>query len=194
MKKLSLLIALALILSIGGVYATWVYSQSDDVADITNARAITMTEATFEGTYGTYSTDATSLTLKVDPKQGTTHTTSLQIGGEIIIKFTPATHAPAEIKTNGVPTTYTFGVSNAEWEYNEVSIIDVDTEAKNAVWTDAGNGVLTHTISAAQLADILTLTEFELDTKADYDAYDAVLTQGQITLTISDGKSSSVTP
>ena len=68
MKKLSLLIALAMLISITGVYATWVYSQSDDVADITNARAITMTNATFEGTYGTYNTDATSLTMKVDPK------------------------------------------------------------------------------------------------------------------------------
>ena len=192
MKKLSLLIAIALILSIGGVYATWVYSQSDDVADITNARAITMTEATFEGTYGTYSTDATSLTLKVDPKPGTTHTTGLQIGGEIIIKFTPATHAPADIKENGVPTTYKFGVSNADWKYGGEFIITVDTDEKDVVWTDTdGDGVLTHTVSAAELANILTLAEFELDTKADYDAYDTVLTQGQITLTISDGKNAS---
>lgn len=46
-------------------------------------------------------------------------------------------------------------------------------------------------MTAEELASILTLTEFVLDTKADYDAYDLVLTNGQITLTISDGKTSS---
>ncbi len=190
MKKISLLIALCLLVSVGGVYATWVYSQSDDVADITNARAITMTEATFEGTYGTFSTDASALTLKVDPKQGTSHTTALYITGEIVIKFTPATHAPAEVKTNGVPTTYTFGVSNPDWKYGTESIITVDTTSFDVVWVDDGSGVLTHTVTAEELANILTLTEFDLDTKADYDAYDLVLTQGQITLTVSDGKTS----
>ena len=188
MKKISFLIVLCLLVSVGGVYATWVYSQSDDVADITNAKAITMTEATFEGTYGTYSTDSSTLTLKVDPKQGTSHTTALYITGEIVISFTPATHAPADIKANGVPTTYTFGVSNSNWTYEGQSIITVDTAARNATWVDNGNGVLTHTISAAELESILTLAEFNLDTKADYDAYDLVLTQGQITLTVSDGK------
>ena len=33
MKKLSLLIALCMLISIGGVYATWVYSEKSDVAD-----------------------------------------------------------------------------------------------------------------------------------------------------------------
>lgn len=80
MKKISLLIALVLCLTISGVYATWVYSQSDDVADITGAKAITMTEATFTGTYGTYSVDSSNLTMVIDPKEGTTHTTSLVSG------------------------------------------------------------------------------------------------------------------
>lgn len=189
MKKFSLLVALALLITVSGVYAAWVYSQSDDVADITTAKVITMTEATFEGNYGTYSVDASGLTMKVNPKLGTSHTTSLQITGEVVIKFTPATHAPADVKTNGIPTTYKFGVSNANWEYEDRSIITVNDTPKNVTWSDTdGDGVLTYTISASDLAGILTLTEFVLDTKADYDAYDAVLTQGQITLTISDGK------
>lgn len=192
MKKLSLLIALAMLISIGGIYATWVYSQSDDVADITNARAITMTNATFEGTYGTYNTDASTLLMKVDPKPGTSHTTSLVITGEIVIIFTPATHAPADIKGSGIPTTFSFGVSNPNWTYNGEKIISITSEGSgDVVWTRQDNGTLTYTITAEMLSRILSLTEFELDTKADYDAYDAALTNGQITLTISDGKNSS---
>jgi hypothetical protein len=191
MKKFGLLILLALMISIGGVYATWVYSQSDDVADITNARAITMTEATFEGNYGTFSTDASALSLKVDPKEGTTHTTSLKIEGYIVIKFTPATHAPEDVKKYGVATTYQFNVSNPNWKYSGQYIISVDSSVKNVTWTLQADGTLTYTVTAEELASILTLTEFTLDTKVDYDAYDAVLTNGQITLTISDGKTSS---
>lgn len=191
MKKLSLLIALAMLVSIGGVYATWVYSQSDDVADITNARAITMTNATFEGTYGTYNTDASTLLMKVDPKPGTTHTTSLHITGEIKIIFTPATHAPEDVKTRGVPTTFAFGVSNSNWQYNSQNIISVDTTKHDVVWTIQEDGTLAMVLSAAEITRYLNLTEFVLDTKADYDAYDAILTQGQITLTISDGRNAS---
>ena len=193
MKKFGLLILLALLISIGGVYATWVYSQSDDVADITAARAITMTEATFEGNYGTYSYDVSALSLKVDPKEGTSHVTSLKIEGYIVIKFTPSTYAPEEVKQHAVATTYTFGVSNDNWLYNGKTIIAVDSTAKNVNWVLGADGVFTYTVTAEELASILTLTEFTLDTKTDYDLFDKALLGGQITLAISDGKTTTST-
>lgn len=191
MKKLSILIALVLCVTIGGVYATWVYSQSDDVADITGAKAITMTEATFTGTYGTYHVDTTGLTMQVDPKEGTTHTTALKISGNLVINFTPNTYAPVEVKENGVPSTFAFSLSNPNWKYNGSSIITVDTNKHNIVWTPDGSGAFTFTITAAELANYITLTEFTLDTKVEYDDYDAVLTNGQIVVSVSDGKNAS---
>lgn len=191
MKKISLLIALVLCLTISGVYATWVYSQSDDVADITGAKAITMTEATFTGTYGTYSVDSSNLTMVIDPKEGTTHTTSLVIEGDLVIRFTPNTYAPAEVKTNGVASTFAFSLSNAAWNYDNTPIMTVDTAKHDITWVPASDGTFTYTISAQNLANYVTLTEFTLDTKADYDAYDRVLTNGQLVVTISDGKNAS---
>lgn len=192
MKKLSLLIALCMLISIGGVYATWVYSQSDDVADITGAKAITITEATFTGTYGTYNVDTSGLTMVVDPKEGTTHTTSLKIEGNLVIKFTPNTYAPVEVKENGVASTFAFSLSNNAWNYDSKAIMTVDTQKHAISWgSPDGNGVFTYTIDASTLAGYLTLTEFILDTKADYDAYDRVLTEGQVVINISDGKNSS---
>lgn len=190
MKKISLIMLLCLCITIGGVYATWVYSQSDDVADITGAKAITMTEATFTGTYGTYTVDSSAVELVVDPKEGTTHTTALKIEGEVVIKFTPNTYAPAEVKANGVPSTFAFSLSNNAWYYETFAIMTVDTEKHNITWTPAGD-YFTYTITADDLYDYITLTEFNLDTKVEYDAYDAVLTNGQIVLTVSDGKNSS---
>lgn len=191
MKRLSILIALVLCVTIGGVYATWVYSQSDDVADITGAKAISMTEATFTGTYGTYHVDTSGLSLTVDPKEGTTHTTALKISGNLVVTFTPNTYAPVEVKENGVPSTFAFSLSNADWKYDGTNLITVDTALHNITWTPDGSGAFTYTISAAQLANYITLTEYTLDTKADYDAYDAALTNGQIIISISDGKNAS---
>ena len=191
MKKISLIMLLALCITIGGVYATWVYSQSDDVADITGATAVTMTEATFTGTYGTYNVDTNGLTMVVDPKEGTTHTTALKIDGNLVIKFTPNTYAPADVKTGGVPSTFAFSLSNANWQYDGQNIMTVDTEKHNIVWTSDGAGAFTYTIPAADLANYIRLTEFTLDTKAEYDAYDLVLTNGQIVVSVSDGKNAS---
>ena len=191
MKKISLIMLLALCITIGGVYATWVYSQSDDVADITGATAVTMTEATFTGTYGTYNVDTNGLTMVVDPKEGTTHTTALKIDGDLVIKFTPNTYAPADVKTGGVPSTFAFSLSNANWQYEGQNIMTVDTEKHNIVWTPDGAGAFTYTIPAADLANYISLTEFTLDTKAEYDAYDLVLTNGQIVVSVSDGKNAS---
>ncbi len=184
---------LALCITIGGVYATWVYSQSDDVADITGATAVTMTEATFTGTYGTYAVDTTGLTMVVDPKENTTHTTALKIDGDLVIKFTPNTYAPAEVKANGVASTFAFSLSNDAWQYGDggADIMTVNTNKQNITWTPDGAGAFTYTISADDLAGYITLTEFNLDTKAEYDAYDRVLTNGQIVVTVSDGKNSS---
>lgn len=191
MKKLSILIALVLCVTIGGVYATWVYSQSDDVADITGAKAITMTEATFTGTYGTYHVDTTGLTMQVDPKEGTTHTTALKISGNLVISFTPNTYAPQEVKNSGVPSTFAFSLSNADWKYSGQNILTVDTDKHNIAWVSDGNGAFTYTISAADLAQYIHLTEFTLDTKVEYDDYDDVLTNGQIVVSVSDGKNAS---
>lgn len=192
MKKLSLLIALCMLLSIGGVYATWVYSKSDDVADVIGSKAITMTGATFTGTYGTYNVDTSNLTMVVDPKEGTAHTTSLKIGGNLVIKFTPDTYAPVEVKKNGVASTFAFSLSNSAWNYDSKAIMTVDTEKHDITWGNPdSNGVFTYTIDANALAGYLTLAEFTLDTKADYDAYEMELTKGQVVITISDGKNSS---
>ena len=183
-----------LCLTISGVYATWVYSQSDDVADITGAKAITMTEATFTGTYGTYSVDTSNLNMQVDPKEGTAHTTSLVITGNLVITFTPNTYAPNTVKESGVASTYAFSLSNNAWNYEGNPIMTIDTNLHDIAWTKESNGTFTHTISAATLAEYIELTAFSLDTKADYDAYDAVLTGGQIVIAISDGKSTTPTP
>ena len=54
MKRLSLLVALMLAITIGGVYATWSYAGTDDIADAFAEAKVTITDAELTGANGTY--------------------------------------------------------------------------------------------------------------------------------------------
>lgn len=192
MKKLSVIIALALCITIGSVYATWIYNEHNDVADITGSRAITMTTATYEGGLGSYEVTTAGLTLKVDPKAGTTHVTSLQVDGEIVITFKPSQYASDEVKNGAVASTFAFSLSKDinDWQYDGQNIIaELDTTKHNIDWTGTkqADGSFKYSIPASVVADCIKLSEITLDTKTAYDDYDAALTQAQIVISISDG-------
>lgn len=192
MKKLSLLIALCTLLTIGGVYATWTYTQNTDVADEAVNMNMNLTDVAYSGSYGTYKVDVTGLNLSIDPKAGTTHTTALYATGNIIVTFTPNSVAPADVKENGVETTYSFSLANPNWKYEGQDVVTVNhTEKHDVVWQDNGDGTFSFTISADEFMEHVALTEFELDTKVKYDAYNAVLGTGSIVITVSDGVSAS---
>lgn len=192
MKKLSLLIALCLLLTIGGVYATWTYTQNTDVADEAVNMNMNLTDVAYSGSYGTYKVDTSSLKLAIDPKAGTTHTTALYIDGNIVITFTPNSVAPVEVKENGLDTTYTLSLSNPNWQYNSQDIVTLNhAGAHDVEWTKQADGTFTYTISAADLADHISLAEIVLDTKVAYDAYNVVLGQGAIVISVSDGTTAS---
>ena len=194
MKKLTLLIALCMLLTIGGVYATWTYTQNTDVADEAVNMTLNLADVAYSGSYGTYKVDVTGLSLIIDPKAGTTHTTALYATGNIVITFTPNSVAPADIKENGVASTYSFSLANTNWKFRaqdqdqEQDIIKVNhTEKHDIVWTSNGDGTFSFTISAEDFMKHVSLTEFELDTKIKYDAYNAVLGTGSIVISVSDG-------
>ena len=188
MKKISLLIALCMLLTVGGVYATWTYTQATDVADEAVNMSLNLGAVTYIGTYGTYEVDQSTLKLTIDPKEDTTHTTALYITGELVIKFTPNTYAPEDVKNNGVDSTFAFSLANADWKYDEENILTLSHPGTHDIdWEKQLDGSFTLTLDAVELASHFQLTEFSLDTKADYDAYNAVLGQGSIVITVSDG-------
>ena len=190
MKKLSLLVAMILCVTIGGVYATWTYTKSTNVMDDTVHMSLNLTKATNDASYGTYEVDTSSLAMVIDPKEGTTHTTALYITGDIVITFTPGTYAPTEVKTSAIPTTFQFTLTNPNWEYEGQKIITLaHQDAETVKWSGPDeNGVFTFVISAKELAKHIILTEFVLDTFAKYEAFNLALGQGQISITVSDGQ------
>jgi hypothetical protein len=144
--------------------------------------------------------DQSGLTLTIDPAEGSTHTTSLIISGQLVVTFKPATYAPGEVKENAVPTEYTISLSNNSWTYDDDEADEVapkailtlkHTGAHDVQWTKQDNGTFTFVLNADELEDHLSLTEFDLDTKAKYDSYNKALANGQIIFAVTDGNTSS---
>ena len=188
MRKLSFLIALCTLLTVGGVYATWTYMETTNVADETIHMSLNLGNVEFAGSYGQYIVDASSVKMTIDPKEGTTHTTALYVTGDLVIKFIPNINAPEAVKENGVASTFKFALSTkTDWLYEGEKLLTLHDEDPHAItWQKQGDGSFTYTISAAELAEHFDLKEFVLDTKAKYDAYNAVL--GQIDVIVSDGQ------
>ena len=83
---------------------------------------------------------------------------------------------------------YAFTLANPNWQYEGQNIVTLNhTEKHDISWTDNGDGTFSFAITAEQFMEHVVLTEFELDTKVKYDAYNSVLGKGSIVITVSDG-------
>ena len=113
MKKLSVLIALMLCITIGGVYATWTYtSTSADIVDATKEVVVELEDATTTGAAGTF-TVITNLALKIDQitedDGSTDHKAQLVYGSadgeaiKLVVTFVPSVNASKDVKDFAVP-------------------------------------------------------------------------------------------
>ena len=87
MKKLSLLIALCMLISIGGVYASWTYP-GEGTSDNRNIPInITLPTEELGGAAGVYTVEENTLTVEIE--NAGNYTPYLSVTGHILIKFTP---------------------------------------------------------------------------------------------------------
>lgn len=180
MKKISILIVLAMIVTIGGVYATWNYAM-DGVSEVDVDTQITLTEKVVSTSQGTIDVDTSGLSIVIDDANHDYHG-ELIINGQIDITFEADTYADADIQTNGLPMQYELSVTTP-WEYEGTQIFTVDT---NPVAFNSGNGTFTATITAAELMDAIEMCDVYLPTSEDYDDFEDVLQGGSITITVSE--------
>ena len=207
MKKLSILIALLLCVTIGGVYATWSYALTEDIADAFAEAKVTIADAEFVGSNGTYKIES-NLVLTVD-QANDAHEAELVFSANdsqpiyLRVTFTPAVNAPQKIKEEGVPSELYFGTTtemkykmDAEGNYSETgTATDIfvlkDTANQeldvNVTWTKESNGTFTYTLDEAALKDQIKLSQtFKLDLKSEHDAFRAAM-NGNIVARVTDG-------
>ncbi len=195
MKKFSVLIALFLCVTIGGVYATWTYAGSEDIVDSFAEAKVTITDATLSGSNGTYEVTS-NLVLTIDDTNDD-HKAELVFGSNndapifLTVKFTPAIHAPQEIKDNAVKSELYFGTTT-EMKYGETPIFTFANPGDGVLnndftWTKQADGTFTYTLNESDLKAQIALTEaFFLDTKAEHDAFRTALA-GNIVARVTDG-------
>ena len=208
MKKLSVLIALFLCVTIGGVYATWTYSGNVDVTDGEVEIKATIAGSEYTGACGTY-TVTSNLILEVD-QANDDHEAKLVFksnNNEAIylkIVFKPSVDADKTVKENAIDSELYFTVStpmqykmdaDGNYDANGTNVVDIFTFANpsdgeftpNITWTKEANGTFTATYDEAFLTSQISLTQtFVLDTKAEHDAFKACL-GGNIVARVTDG-------
>ena len=204
MKKLSILVALILCVTIGGVYAAWVYFDTNDVVDQHSEVVVELESAQVSGAIGTYTIN-TNLKLKIDQVDGSDHVAELEYytadssPAFLTVTFTPAPGAPKDVKDNGlqsylkIATTTTMqypadgdGKYDTSGTLKDIFVITPSTNINTSAWTKSGD-TFTKTFDEAALKELVKLNgPIILDTKASYTAFGGLLS-GNIKFTISDG-------
>lgn len=167
-KSFSLVIALALCLTISGVYATWTYAEAD-VASADDTASLTIDAAAIGDAAGVLDVQST-LAMQIVDTDGD-HTTALSITGDVVITFTPN---PATAASE-VPTEFTWtlsGPAGAKFGTENV-FTNVNTDAHD-ITLNADN-TYTVTITAAEFANYITLNAIVLETAAEHAEYKAVI-------------------
>ena len=196
MKKLGAVLMSALCLTVGGVYATWVYAQGgaavgDRTVDVGLAGS---SNATAKGSIAVIGRGL-SLTID-DTDDSVSHNAVLVIDGQMDVTFAPAAGANTDVIATGIPMVYTLSVINSgtytdangqvvnRGTYLGEQIITVDTGTYDL---NGGVACLTTSISAAELSSHIHLADdIVLDTQDDYDMFQKALLGCQIKVTVSE--------
>ena len=167
MKKLTILVALLMCVTIGGVYATWTYSNST-ITPLTGVSAPKeMGEVEFLGSSGAYHTDSNTLKLVVEPKDGTLDT-MLTFTGKLVIKFTPSgdiSSTPLSKALNAVITITGIDLESTKHDDKQIYTLDPDfkIQLNSGSWTGPdSNGNYFYTLEASALATAISMEEFNL--------------------------------
>ena len=182
-KKISVLIALALIVTISGVYATWNYAQGDAEATFEALDSVTViTDKVVDAVAkGNISIDVSNLLIKIDDSDNN-HIGELYQEGYVEITFTPSAGADASVIENGIALQYQLSCTGSDFTYNGEHIFEYSSDP---VVLNDGNPVLKIRIPAADLG-ISLKNEIYLPTAADYDAFKLALASGSLIITISE--------
>lgn len=170
-KSLSMILMLALCLSVSGVYATWTYAEAEVASEDTTAQ-LSIDEAVVSGAAGTLAVDASGLSMKIVNEGG--YKTKLAVTGSVTITLAP-TEGTAASK---VPTAFTWSISATDAALTAAHGTDkiltsVDTTAQN-ITLNAENSY-TVTIQASEIAALIDLTEITLETSDEHAAYKAIV-------------------
>ena len=202
MRKLSLLIAMILCVTIGGVYAAWTYTNpAKDLTDERIEQLITISTATEEGAAGTYAIETNVTGMSIE-QLGTNnegkdfHTAVLEYttkdGAAPYVKFT------LKLKENTgsdifdtLKSYYTVTVEDVATQYNGQNIfvdkvVPEEEKGTEIAWEyDSANDIYYFTV---QLENEIALNNFVLASKGEHTAFKNALGRPVLEVKLSDGQ------
>lgn len=179
MKKFGLTIAMATILTIGGVYATFNYAQGD-VTKADQELGITIEDAATTTTKGKISINNT-YTMKVVNKGN--NVTDLETKGDFKVSFTPSAGADADVRDYGIVLEMTIAISKNTYDGNEIFVTSgLDEYGKTTL--NGGNKI--NGEYTVDLSSYISLKEYDLPTYEDYNNYKTALEGAKIQITIGE--------
>lgn len=186
MKKFGITIALATVLTVGGVYATFNYAQGN-AQSVSNDVTVGIENAVIDTVKGTISINS-DYTMTIDDKGlidgGTsTYVTGLVTNGSFKVNFTASTGADTDVRTKGIVLEMAIKLSNNE--YNGSTIFDTNNlDSDGKVTLNNEKEILGD--YEVDLSNYLSLHEHTLSTYDDYTAYKTALDSFKINITISE--------
>ena len=197
MRKLSLLIAFALMVTIGGVYAAWNYAQGA-TASVEITREINMAQVNTNSNKGSISASPTDVAFIVDDAStlpdgaGAQKYTAKLVGtGSFAITFTPSIGADATVATSGIVMQATISIKTTTQDgakYNDggVQKTPITVKSNNKIQLNGGAATTSATLTVAQILECVELCDVVLDTKAKNEAFHNALIDYTIVITISE--------
>ncbi len=189
MKRLGIIFALAFVLIVGGVYATFSYAQQD-VAPANATLNKEIANSTTEAKKGTIAIDASTFKIEVDDKgklEGGSGTlvTGLKTQNNVKLTFSPAQGADKDVVDNGVNLKMEIAFANNE--YKGTAIFKT-TSAYPTTGIALGKGTKNGSVFeyTVDLAPYLAMNEISLPTLADYNDFKSAFDLATITITVSE--------
>ena len=131
MKKFTILVALILCVTIGGVYATWTY-QGGEVSPLHHHFSVYMGQVDNDEAKGILKTVTNALNIRLDDANKD-YVAEAFVHGYIEFVFAPKANATDDVRNNGINLNYTLEQTNPAIQY------EVDGVATN-VFTITGSG------------------------------------------------------
>ena len=202
MKKLSVLIALVLCVTIGGVYAAWTYTNPDaDITDRHFNQLITISAAVEEGAAGEYAIETNITGMTIDQKG--TNSEGVDFHKAVLNYTTSDSQTPyirftlklkentgSDIQSN-LQTKYAINLLDVNGQYGGADIFTDHVPGEtvidwNSDWVyDAGSDTYSFTID--NMDSEITLNNFILSSKPEHTAFTTALGRPVLEVKITDG-------
>ena len=133
MKKVGLIAGLACLLTVGGVYATWIYA-TDGAGTVTESLLPQMAAKGDPTDKGVIHVKTSTLTLVIDQKAEGDYTPVMKLDGYVSVWFVPATGASEDIIQNGIPLQISV-TQSANWNYDPSKLDDTKPSEDKPIFT-----------------------------------------------------------